>query len=271
MHRLVGRLILIVAVAVVATPAFAADVQLTIKNEQGDGSFFFTPFWVGFHNGQFDSFDSGAVAPPTGITEVAEAGDTSAITTAFMNSMAGMAGGVDTTVAAVAAMGDPPVFSPGESTTTSINIGDATVNRYFSFASMVIPSNDLFVGNDNPTAYQVFDNAGNFTGPVTIQLFGGSAYDNGSEVNDASGGAAFSANGGTSTDESNPVRSLFSDAGDAGYLASFLNSTTASGDTITSTFDDSTLIATITIVPEPASAALLALVGFAMTRRRRTT
>lgn len=38
---------------------------------------------------------------------------------------------------------------------------DTNVNRFFTFASMTIPSNDLFIGNDNPAAFQILDNDGN--------------------------------------------------------------------------------------------------------------
>ena len=59
---------------------------------------------------------------------------------------------------------------------------------------MVIPTNDTFIGNDNATAYQIFDSAGNFLGTngvFTIQV--NNIYDAGTEVNDASanGGGAF--------------------------------------------------------------------------------
>ncbi len=270
MHKKLIPICTMLALALCAAPTFAADVVFTIKNEQSAGAFFLTPFWVGFHNGQFDAYNNGLLAPAgSGITEIAEMGDTSVTSGAFMNSLAGQAGGVDATITSVTGMGDAPVFSPGESKTTMMNVGDSTVNRYFSFASMVVPSNDLFVGNDNPMGYELFDAAGDFNGPVTIQLFGSDVHDNGSEVNNALGGAAFSTNGGMSADESLPIRGFFSNAGDNGYLSSFLNSTTASGDTITATFGGGTLIATITIVPEPATLSLLALAGTALIRRRR--
>jgi len=59
---------------------------------------------------------------------------------------------------------------------------------------MVIPSNDTFIGNDNPTAYQIFDSNGDFLGTNGVfEIQVTNIYDAGTEVNDASanGGGAF--------------------------------------------------------------------------------
>ena len=70
------------------------------------------------------------------------------------------------------------------------------------------------------------------------------------------GGAAFSALGGTSTDEANNI------AMHAG-LDNFIGTGTANSETINSAFSADTQIARITIVPEPSSTLLLgaALLG----------
>lgn len=249
--------------------ASADQISITVENTSPDGGFFMTPFWVAAHNGGFDSYDGGTLASGwPGLTEIAEGGDTGPISAAFAASAAGQAGGLDATITAIMGNGDAPVFSPGESTTFQMDIGDPTVNRYFSYASMIIPSNDLFIANGNPVAHMLFDAAGNFSGPVTIEIYGSDVNDNGTEVNDALGGAAFSANGGVSIDEKNLIRDFFSDGGDAAYLNSFLGSQTANGATITSAFGANDLIARITIVPAPGAMALLAA-PIAVGRRRR--
>lgn len=257
------------ALALAAGVAGAQNVTVTIENLNQSEGFFFTPFWIAAHNGGFDSYDGGTLASTTPwITPLAEDGITTDITNAFAASAAGVAGGVDTTVLAVSGPGDPPVLSPGESVTVDLGVGDPTVNRYFSYASMVIPSNDLFVANGNPFAHELFDAAGNFSGPLEILIFGSDVNDNGTEANDASAGAAFSANGGSGIDENVNIRNFFTLGGDADYLASFLGSGTASGDTINAVFGPTDLIGRITIVPAPASAALLVLSGLAARRRR---
>ena len=69
---------------------------------------------------------------------------------------------------------------------------------------MVIPSNDAFIGNGNPTAYRIFNPDGSFAGPLVIDIFGDEIYDAGTEVNDGLG-APFSTLGGSSTDENGTV------------------------------------------------------------------
>jgi hypothetical protein len=249
--------------------AGAASLDITVENTQSSGGFFFTPFWVAAHNGGFDSYDEGALsALSPAIIPLAEVGDTGPISDAFAGSMAGAAGGVDTTIAAVAGMGDAPVFSPGESTTVSLDIGDASVNRYFSFASMVIPSNDLFVGNDDALAHELFDAGGNFLGPVVIELYGADVNDNGTERNSSANDAAFSTLDGQALPETHVVRSLFTSANDATYLSSFVGTSTPTGDIIGTTFDSGTLLGRIVITPEPGSLSLLSLAGLLLIRRK---
>ena len=48
-----------------------------------------------------------------------------------------------------------PLF-PGASK-TGLYLVDAAVNPYFTFAAMVVPSNDFFIGNDSPTEYKLFN------------------------------------------------------------------------------------------------------------------
>ncbi|MBO6513909.1 MAG: spondin domain-containing protein [Phycisphaerales bacterium] len=258
--------------AVTGAAASAETISIQIENTNQSDGFFFTPFWVAAHNGGFDSYDGGALASGfPGITEIAETGNTAPISAAFSASAAGAAGGAQATVASVAFDGDAPVFSPGESTTFDLDVGDSTTNRYFSYASMVIPSNDLFVANGNPFSHEIFDAAGKFNGPLVISIYGRDVNDNGSEVNDAFAGAAFSANGGDSIDESVFIRNFFESDDDAAYLSSFIGSNTANGATIGSAFGEDDLIARITItqVPAPSGLAGLALGGLVAGKRRR--
>ena len=58
-------------------------------------------------------------------------------------------------------------------------------SQYFSFASMVIPSNDAFIANGDPMAHSVFDENGNFVGASFLVMGTGSTvWDAGTEVND---------------------------------------------------------------------------------------
>jgi len=254
------------ATAAVAPIASAANINVTIENTIAPGGASFSPFWIAAHDGSWDNFNAGETAS-AGIEDVAELANTGAITSAFAGSAAGAAGGFDATLASDD--GFPP-FTPGETTSVTYDIGDASVNRYFSFAAMVVPSNDLFVANSDPMAYELFDAAGNFNGPVTIEIYGSNVYDAGTEVNDASVGVAFipgiDAMGGT--EEGGVVAGFFTQDGASDYLDSFLGLETAAGYTFSETFGSDDLIARITIVPAPGGVSLGAL-GLVMGVRRR--
>ena len=51
-----------------------------------------------------------------------------------------------------------PLF-PGASDSGSFLV-DPTLNPFFTFAAMVVPSNDFFIGNDSATQYRLFNAAG---------------------------------------------------------------------------------------------------------------
>lgn len=255
--------LMVIPLVLAVSHAYASNVSITIENTQAAGGFGFTPFWIGFHDNSFDTFNAGTMASMLdGITQIAEVGDTGPIMTRFA---AEQPNGVDTTFTEG---NGPPVFSPGESDTLNINVGDATVNRYFQYASMIVPSNDLFVGNDN--ALELFDAGGNFLGPVTIDIYGRNVYDNGSEVNDITDGPAFvqGQDGAAGTAESNTIQLFFDLPGAADYINSIQGVTTAPGPVISQSFDSDTLLGRITIVPEPSSLALLGLCSLLIVRRR---
>lgn len=248
------------ALLLIAGSAFAQTaLTVHVENLQPEGGLFFTPVWVGFHDGTFDTFDVGGTTSAA-LETLAEDGDIAPLSASFAGQ--GVDGGV--------APGSP--FGPSGSSFASMASADFSVdpasNGYFSFASMIIPSNDAFVGNDNPMAYSLFDADGNFTGPVTIEITGANIYDAGTEVNATMGGAAFSALGGDSTTEAMPI-------GMHAGLDDFIGTGTANGETIASAFGADSVIARITIsqaVPEPSSTLLLAFAipAIGLLRKRRS-
>ena len=260
-----GFLSVIAAAAVTlgAAPANAQQgLKIEIENNQAAGGFFLTPLWFGIHDGSFDFFDGNNTASASAALEaIAEEGDASGLTADFA---AAVPAGQQGVILSPGGFAGAPVIDPGEIASTEIILTDPAMNQYFSFASMVIPTNDAFIGNDGAMDYELFDNAGNFTGPVTIQIFGNDIYDSGTEVNDVNGGAAFSANGGTSTSEALFVRNHPG-------LADFVGTFTVAGTEITSDIGDTELLATITIsaIPEPGSLSVLGLVSLMVVGRRR--
>ncbi|MEL6896391.1 MAG: spondin domain-containing protein, partial [Planctomycetota bacterium] len=177
-------------------------LRVEVESLQPDGGTSLTPLWVGFHDGGFEVARSGVAASEFGGLElIAEEGSPQGIVDRF----AAESNGVDTVLAAPEGFAGAPVIEPGENSTQIVTIDNSVINRYFSFASMVIPSNDAFVANLDPRAYRLFDNRGNFTGARQFTIFGRDIYDAGTEENNPTGGAAFSTGGGDGVDENGVV------------------------------------------------------------------
>ena len=242
-----------------ALPAFGQHLEISITNE-GNSDFFVTPLWFGLHDGTHDIFNAGEAASAA-LQSLAEEGNVAGLQGDF--------GGVQGLLANAAGFEGAPVIDPGETAMDSVMVDAPLAARYFSFASMVIPSNDSFLGNDDPMAYEIFDASGDFTGPLTIQVFGSNIWDAGTEQNTTMG-AAFSAVGGDRADQQGVVSLL-----GAGGLDNFAGTGIPTGNTIQDLIGDTELLATIQIteaVPEPSGWVLVGLGATALgiVRRRRS-
>ena len=81
----------------------------------------------------------------------------------------------------------PGPVGPGRTFTQIFDLDAANLNHSFlSYFAMVIPSNDAFWANDNPSAYPIFDGAGTFI-PRSFKIYGSMIWDAGTEVNDENG------------------------------------------------------------------------------------
>ena len=167
----------IVRITITEKPATSVEVLVTISNLAPAEGTHLTPFWVGFHDGSFNLFDEGAAASP-GLESTAEDGATALLSAEFSNAALGFED------ATITGPGPPPVFFPGNTSAFKFSLDSSSpLNRYFSFASMIIPSNDAFIGNGDPMAYEVFDESGNFV-MTEIIILGTQVWDAGTEVND---------------------------------------------------------------------------------------
>ena len=242
--------ILALTVLGMASSAARADfIRISVTNNQPAGGFAITPVWFGLHDGTFNLFNPGGAASPS-LRTVAELGDTGPLRAAFSGR------GPQTTLTSG---GTPPPFLPGQSNSVDLNVLNPATTRFLSFAAMVVPSNDLFVGNSDPLAFALFNAAGAFAGPQTIQIFGRMVWDAGAEVNNIANGPAFvvGVDATLGARENGTVHLFFSDPNAASYLAS-INGVVTPGGTISHSFGPNELIATIRInaVPEPSSLAL---------------
>lgn len=132
-----------------STPAAAAnvEVEVTVHNLAPTNGISFAPLRLGFNNGSFDAFHIGQVATAP-IISVAEGGSGAAWLPAFM--------AADPTATIGSGAG---LLTPGATLSASFMV-DTALNKFFTFGFMVVPSNDFFNGNDSPTEYKLFDNAG---------------------------------------------------------------------------------------------------------------
>lgn len=255
-----GRHLKMIAIALAAGGGVASatpvQIRVTVENLAPANSVTFAPLRVGFHSGVYDSFDDGSAATPA-IVSIAEGGSGADWFPAFAAADPGA------TLGTVVPNPAGPLL-PGASATGDFTI-DPAVNRFFSFGSMVVPSNDYFIGNDDPQAYQLLDASGNLLITEIVQT-GADVWDAGSEQ-DGAFGAAFldGSSNADHIDENGVVEHDFQG------LDVFNGLTTAAGYTFDRQFGANDAIYRISfeVVPAPATAGVLALGGLVGVRRRR--
>lgn len=255
-----------IGLAVIPAAVHAQNIIVSVENLAPNQGTFLTPVWVGFHNGAFDLYNRGASASAS-LERLAEDGNVAPLMSAFAESGAGTVQG------ALFGPMIPPV-APGQTATAVFTIdGTLPTSRYFSYASMVIPSNDAFIANGNPLAFEIFDASGNFIGADFVVL-GSMVLDAGTEVNDElPQNTAFfgQAAPNTGVDQNGTVElhSGFNPVGSGGILdsAMFVNA-----DFKAANYQVARI--RVTAVPEPGSVALLigmsaAGAGIIVRRRRK--
>ncbi|NJM98499.1 MAG: PEP-CTERM sorting domain-containing protein [Phormidesmis sp. RL_2_1] len=159
-----------------ASMAQAATLRITIDSLAPTNGIALTPTWFGFHDGTFDLYNRGEAAT-IGLERLAEDGTIDDLNAEFL------AAGGGTVQGAIFGPTVPPIL-PGESASITLDVdANALSSRYFSYAAMVLPSNDFFIANGNPLAARIFDDAGNFLG-ADFTVTGSQVLDAGTEVND---------------------------------------------------------------------------------------
>ncbi|CAN5825030.1 hypothetical protein BH11PLA1_BH11PLA1_00690 [soil metagenome] len=250
--------LIVLGIAGLCAVAHAQPVQLrvTVQNLAPTNSVSFAPLRVGFNNGTFDAFNNG-MTPTAPIISIAEGGSGSAWFPAFA------AADPTATLGTVVGMPAGPLL-PGVTASTDFTV-DPSINRFFTFGAMVVPSNDHFIGNDNPMQYMLFNAMGQLN-ITTISQFGHDIWDNGSETEDPAN-AAFLVGG--VNDQRTPQNGVVNFNFDR--LNTFNGLTTAAGYTFQRQIgaNDEIYRITFEIIPSPGAAAALGMGGLLAARRRR--
>ena len=246
-----------IVLTTLTSPAQAAvGVRITIQNLSPTNSVSFAPLRYGFNSGVFDAFNVGATATAP-IISVAEGGSGSAWLPAFA--------AADPT-AVLGSLGG--ALTPGSTVQSGIITVDPNVNAFFTFGSMIIPSNDFFIGNDDPREYRLFDANGRLA-LKSINVKASEIWNAGSEAFDPAN-AAFLVGGNNSlrTPENGVVGFDFSE------LAGFNGLTTAAGYVFNSQLraDQDVYRISFSATPEPGTWAMMILgfgaAGWRIRRRR---
>jgi PEP-CTERM motif len=241
-HSHVSKLLAITAAAAVCASAGAAQVVVTatVTNLAPTNSVSFAPLRVGFNKGTYDAFNLGQVAGAP-IVSVAEGGSGAAWFPAFA------AADPTATLGTVGGL-----LTPG-STATQTFVVDSAINRFFTFGSMVVPSNDFFIGNDSPTEYMLLNAAGALQiNSITVKA--SEIWDAGSEIFDPAA-AAFVGNNGLRTPQNSVVAFNFAE------LAGFNGLTTGAGYVFNNQLTKDSAVYridfSVVAVPEPGTYAML--------------
>jgi hypothetical protein len=255
------------ATMLTAVAASAVTLNITITNNSAPGGVTLTPLYTAFHDGSFDAFTVGETASP-GLELLAEDGDASGIAGERQMDHPNSQGDV---ILAPGGFAGAPVIEAGETASISIDVDGAT-NPFFTYLSMILPSNDQFIGNGDPMAHQLFDAGGNFLGPQTIEVTGLNVYDAGTEQNIGDGAPFQGAFGGPAQDEGGTVQlgggiDVFDGINlpDGNVLSAALSNYAGNGDFSIASIQ-------IEAVPVPAALPLMlggfGLLGFAARRRK---
>lgn len=173
-------------------------LKVTVQNLASEQGVFFSPFWLGFHDGSFDTFtvDESASLPLEIVAEDGIIGlefTTPEFQAFFERAIAAGANlpAVEDTISSLFAAEEPDGiqaiafadflgFPPSSEYTFTVDVNPDT-HTALSYASMAVPSNDGFVADIEPIP--LFSSEGVFL-PQEIEINGADVFDAGTEIND---------------------------------------------------------------------------------------
>jgi hypothetical protein len=154
-------------------------LKITVENISPAKGCILTPLWFGFHDGTFRHIQVGSAASEA-IQRLAEDGNVGPLANTYLDSRSGFVQS--------AVYGRDQLINnlivPGGRSEAIVQVGlEPHTHRYFSYAAMIVPSNDAFIANQSPIAHEVFQPSGEFVG-LDVTVPGSAIWDAGTEVND---------------------------------------------------------------------------------------
>ena len=229
----------------------------------GVGPTGFAPLAAVFHDGSFDFFDAGGTASAALELLAEEGGPGDLLGTAPGSANAGPVFGNNPAPG-------PPIFTPGGTGSFVFTVDDTNTN--FSFASMLLPSNDWFIGNDDPTAYDISSliNAANGT---ELVINASTVWDAGTESEDfafSPGNPLIGVPDGDAAGGDTAGGTISALSGTDPF-AGFANAPAGFDSTAFDFSGGDVATITLTVVPEPSATLLggLAAGGLLLRRRRK--
>jgi Spondin_N len=168
--------------------AQAYEVTISFTNMAGADGVALSPIFIALQNGSFNPYTAGTTAS-SAIVQLAEMGSGTGLGAQFTQS-----GGQQAEVGV-----NGGIYLPGQSGSITLNL-DPTANEYLSFYSMVVPSNDRFIGE----TIQLFDSSGNFLG-ANMTYTASAVWDAGAVASQVAGAAFLTDNSGGNTATPNGV------------------------------------------------------------------
>ena len=215
-------------------------LKISVDNLTAPNGVYMAPIWTGIHDGSFDFYDSGTSASSS-LKSLAEDGDSSSLSADFSSQSPS---GSDSVIVGTNGVAGP--IDSGETASTTLTVNDEATNRYFSYAGMLIPSNDAFIGNDDAQSIEIFDTDGEFLGAKEFIVKGADVKDAGTEVNTEQDAAFINQTApNTGLDENSVIGShtgFIGSVGNPGGTPVILGGTNAAGGAIDPTAADFTQV-----------------------------
>ncbi|MGJ8723591.1 MAG: spondin domain-containing protein [Roseibacillus sp.] len=241
----------------------ATSIRVTV---QTTGPVGLAPGFAAFSDGSFNLFIPGT-ASSSALEQLAETGSPMGL----IGTLGGNSGGP--IFGPGVGPGSPPIFAPGASSSAIFSVADG--HNMFNFASMLLPSNDWFIGNGNGADHDISSLLGAANG-ATLMFDFTNVWDGGTELEDfdfspGNGLIGVTNPGGGAADFGTDQNGVISLVSGPDPFSSFANASPGFDSTQFDFTGSSIATVTLEVIPEPSTSLLAGLaLATGLLRRRRS-